>query len=249
MWVRVLMVLCFQEVCEVSSSFTQAENTRDAQEVLKYSPPESSPPWCHSIPPSPRAESTSPRHPALEPSGASRLMKLPPHIDPDVFQALPEHIQVELLASFQTGTTAPQDPAGEPPSACTERPEEQARLPEASQRGPLVQNHDVLDPDQNLCLGSRTSEGPESRPPAQTGRPDVPPDVPPAIPPDVDPLVFSQLPSEVQRELLAEWRQQKPVLKLSSRRAGRQGGTRERRPGTASRPPQNHGLLRFFKPR
>ncbi|XP_021461197.2 DNA polymerase iota [Oncorhynchus mykiss] len=68
------------------------------------------------------------------------------------------------------------------------------------------------------------------------------------FPGSVDPKVFSELPPEVQRELLSEWRQQIPVLKISSslKKQGKSPLAREKKAPAKSS--QANKLLNYFKP-
>ncbi|XP_064409883.1 DNA polymerase iota isoform X2 [Latimeria chalumnae] len=67
------------------------------------------------------------------------------------------------------------------------------------------------------------------------------------FPSHVDPATFSELPAELQEELLAEWKQQKPVSKThSSTHLGKvkaKKGTKR----TLSKPSQSNSLMRYFK--
>ncbi|XP_063050456.1 DNA polymerase iota [Engraulis encrasicolus] len=71
---------------------------------------------------------------------------------------------------------------------------------------------------------------------------------------NVDPTVFSELPPELQRELLAEWRQQKPALKMPSTKKPAKAQALDRTPSTTTKdrkPPkagQANSLLKYFKP-
>ncbi|XP_051922878.1 DNA polymerase iota isoform X2 [Hippocampus zosterae] len=66
------------------------------------------------------------------------------------------------------------------------------------------------------------------------------------LPPNVDPQVFSQLPANLQTELIREWEQRGPVLKIPilSRKPGRQAKEKK---GTQRRS-QANSLLDYFKP-
>ncbi|KAI4873795.1 hypothetical protein NFI96_017980, partial [Prochilodus magdalenae] len=258
---------------QASSSFTQTEDTQSSRDPKHTPLPTSSSSLSQSSLPQPTRvkSSTPPRNPPPEPAELdtrdSRTgdvqeertrSKLPPHIDPDVFQALPEHIQMELMASFQAGASAPEDSVDRLPSSTRVHPEEPAQFlrnreetPRHGERAPTRSNHmtcndeiSAEDRQNDDMEGQRSHDrrAAESRPLAQTGHEDVPP--------NVDPLVFSQLPSDVQKELLAEWKQHKPALKLSSRETTRLGarhaGARDRR--AAPRGSQSNSLLRYFKP-
>ncbi|XP_061673941.1 DNA polymerase iota [Syngnathoides biaculeatus] len=66
------------------------------------------------------------------------------------------------------------------------------------------------------------------------------------LPPSVDPQVFSELPANLQMELMREWEHQRPVLKIpaASRKPGREAKDKKGS-GTAS---QANSLLNYFKP-
>ncbi|XP_061528364.1 DNA polymerase iota isoform X2 [Phycodurus eques] len=66
------------------------------------------------------------------------------------------------------------------------------------------------------------------------------------LPPNVDPQVFSELPANLQRELMREWEQRMPVLKIpaASRKPGREAKDKKGS-GTGS---QANSLLNYFKP-
>ncbi|KAM6471062.1 DNA polymerase iota isoform 1-T1 [Liasis olivaceus] len=65
------------------------------------------------------------------------------------------------------------------------------------------------------------------------------------LPPSVDPKTFSELPAEMQKELLEEWKSQKSVSKMHGSKVGTLQGTKK---GLTSSPGSN-SLLRYFKPR
>uniref|UniRef100_A0A3Q2D349 Polymerase (DNA directed) iota n=1 Tax=Cyprinodon variegatus TaxID=28743 RepID=A0A3Q2D349_CYPVA len=69
------------------------------------------------------------------------------------------------------------------------------------------------------------------------------------FPGNVDPKVFSELPSEVQKELLAEWKQQKPILKTpSSRKPGKASTSKGKDRKAEGRASQSNNLFKYFKP-
>ncbi|XP_073399967.1 DNA polymerase iota isoform X2 [Dendrobates tinctorius] len=66
------------------------------------------------------------------------------------------------------------------------------------------------------------------------------------LPKTIDVNVFSQLPSELQKELMSEWKEQKLTPKIQVKKSGDKGKTSKgQRPGAASRP---NNLLKYFKP-
>lgn len=66
-----------------------------------------------------------------------------------------------------------------------------------------------------------------------------------ALPPSVDPKTFSELPAEMQKELLTEWKSQKCVSKMDVSKVVTLKRTKK---GQTSSPGSN-SLLRYFKPR
>ena len=67
------------------------------------------------------------------------------------------------------------------------------------------------------------------------------------VPGDVDPTVFSELPPDVQRELMAAWRQQKPVSKVpSSVKPGRKPFGKDKK--AAAKGGRQNDLYKYFKP-
>ncbi|XP_039177842.1 DNA polymerase iota isoform X2 [Crotalus tigris] len=66
-----------------------------------------------------------------------------------------------------------------------------------------------------------------------------------SLPPSVDPKTFSELPAEMQKELLTEWKSQKCVSKMHVSKVVTLKGTKK---GQMS-PPGSNSLLRYFKPR
>lgn len=182
--------------------------------------------------------------------------KLPPGVDPEVFRLLPEHIQMELITSFQNkeliygsaDTSFEDDPADR--STLTFN---QPRTPERCEpalnycRNSASHNHE-LDNDKTLSSAQSTmelhsglikdTESHDIPPTTQTPQSD--------IPPNVDPYVFSQLPADVQRELLTEWKQQKPVLKIPSKHSHKTSNTKDKK--NAAKGIQCNNILKYFKP-
>ncbi|XP_076854956.1 DNA polymerase iota [Brachyhypopomus gauderio] len=178
---------------------------------------------------------------------------LPPHIDPDVFRELPEHIQKELLASFWTAGSVPGDSTGAQGSAYTQHFTERvtAHLNQqgVSQCGESSVSHTDMAHNDDFSTGHAQNElcgeGQRSKeelsagcPVTQVGHPDVPT--------NVDPRIFSELPPDVQAELLADWKQRKPMLKVPSKLASKHAVARGGRP--APKGSQSNSLLKYFKP-
>ncbi len=177
--------------------------------------------------------------------------KLPRDVDPEVFKLLPEHIQMELISSFQREGSAQLnygaaetssddvDPAAHSTSAF-KRP-----TTEPCDRNPASHNHELsktLSSAQSAVeLNSGLDKATENHDiPSATQAPQS------DVPANVDPYVFSQLPADVQRELLTEWRQQKPVLKIPSKHSHKTSNTKDKK--SAAKGSQCNDILKYFKP-
>uniref|UniRef100_A0A8C8SKB3 DNA polymerase iota n=1 Tax=Pelusios castaneus TaxID=367368 RepID=A0A8C8SKB3_9SAUR len=68
------------------------------------------------------------------------------------------------------------------------------------------------------------------------------------FPPDVDPSTFSELPAEVQKELLAEWKNRKPVSKMHMNKPSEKLKANKGKKNVVLSLPQCNSLLRYFKP-
>ncbi|KAG7221305.1 hypothetical protein INR49_017372 [Caranx melampygus] len=169
--------------------------------------------------------------------------QLPPDFDPEVFKRLPEEIQKELLSPSYVNSL-PSSSTSEPHSTTrsftdspnTKGTKEAINELDASCRAATV-NHQ-RPPSISALPGEYVME---ERRPSFPQSPDC------QFPGNVDPEVFSQLPPDVQRELMSEWKQQKPVLKIpSSRRPARSLMTKDRK--AAGKSSQSNSLLKYFKP-
>uniref|UniRef100_A0A8C8E847 DNA polymerase iota n=1 Tax=Otus sunia TaxID=257818 RepID=A0A8C8E847_9STRI len=69
------------------------------------------------------------------------------------------------------------------------------------------------------------------------------------FPPHVDTKTFYELPADVQKELLAEWRSQEPASKTSTDKPPEKPKPKKGRRSTAPCLAQSNSLLRYFKPR
>ncbi|XP_074667540.1 DNA polymerase iota-like isoform X2 [Strix aluco] len=69
------------------------------------------------------------------------------------------------------------------------------------------------------------------------------------FPPHVDTKTFYELPADVQKELLAEWKSQEPASKTSTDKPPERPKTKKGRRNTAPCLAQSNSLLRYFKPR
>ncbi|XP_010287616.1 PREDICTED: DNA polymerase iota, partial [Phaethon lepturus] len=68
------------------------------------------------------------------------------------------------------------------------------------------------------------------------------------FPPNVDTKTFYELPEDVQKELLAEWKNHEPVSKTSMDKPPEKPKTNKGRRNTAPSLSQSNSLLRYFKP-
>ncbi|KAM9588839.1 DNA polymerase iota-like isoform 2-T2 [Morphnus guianensis] len=68
------------------------------------------------------------------------------------------------------------------------------------------------------------------------------------FPPNVDTKTFYELPADVQKELLAEWKRQEPVSKTSTDKPPEKPKTSKGRRNTAPCLSQSNSLLKYFKP-
>lgn len=158
--------------------------------------------------------------------------KLPPNVDPEVFRLLPSHIQMELVTSFQhenslQANIGPADPFPNPDRA--------------DHKSSASQNCETFSsPRSTTKLHFEAGKATES-----CGVPPVPQEPQlEDVPLNVDPYVFSQLPADVQRELLTEWRQQKPVLKIPSKQSHK--NSKDKR--TVAKSGQSNNIMKYFKP-
>ncbi|XP_071402360.1 DNA polymerase iota [Centroberyx affinis] len=160
--------------------------------------------------------------------------RLPPNVDPEVFGLLPEEIQKELLSPAYANSLPG-------PSTHTDSHSLKDRKETVS---------DLDSSDKIITVNQQWPPGPRAAPGEtvmEEGRPPSPRSSDCRFPVDVDPEVFSQLPPDVQRELMSEWKQQKPVLKTpSSRKQGRSSVTKDRK--AAAKGSQANSLLKYFKP-
>ncbi|XP_044185835.1 DNA polymerase iota isoform X1 [Thunnus albacares] len=195
--------------------------------------------------------------------------RLPPNVDLEVFRLLPEEIQKEVLSpayanslpSSLMTTTNQSTPAAvvdiphisestsllcPPPSKpvpqsfpdsqnLTDR-KEAVNKPDPSDRATTV-NHQQPPGTSSAPRENMTEEGRSSFPRSSDCE----------FPVNVDPKVFSELPLDVQRELMSEWKQQKPVLKTPAlRKPGRSSMTKDKK--SAGKSSQANNLLNYFKP-
>lgn len=181
--------------------------------------------------------------------------RLPPNVDPQVFSLLPDEIQKELLSPTYTSSfpctsvesakllNIPYPTKTKSPQSGTEfqkinnriRIQEASKL-ECSDSGATA-NHQSPVGTSALSGGHVLGKDGLSLPPSSDCE----------FPGNVDPRVFSELPSDIQRELISEWKQQKPLLKSAlSRKPGRSSTSKDRK--AAGKSSQGNNLLKYFKP-
>ncbi|KAL1273883.1 hypothetical protein QQF64_026697 [Cirrhinus molitorella] len=218
----------------------------------------------------PLIKAKSPRQPVLEHSQITNIntrepcmnapqktlcFKLPPGVDPEVFKLLPEHIQMELISSFQNEDSAQLNygPA-----------DTSSKVVELADHSTLAFNQPTPVPSESALTYNRnpashelgkTLSSAQSSMELDSGlfKATESHDIPPAteapqsdVPANVDPYVFSQLPADVQRELLTEWRQQKPVLKIPSKHSHKTPNTKDKK--STAKGSQCNNILKYFKP-
>lgn len=166
--------------------------------------------------------------------------RLPPNVDPEVFRLLPEDIQKELLspdslrnAPSSSGTVSKVSHSTENKTSLLFRGAQNVRdVTEAEDKLNPSVNDSVSPSGQSSFPGDHVME--EKSSDCQ-------------FPGNVDPKVFSELPADVQKELLAEWRQQRPVLKTPPfRKGGKNSMSKDRK--AAGRSSQTNSLFKYFKP-
>lgn len=179
---------------------------------------------------------------------ANAVTRLPPNVDPEVFKLLPEDIQKELLSpayvsslystsSSHSGTDFPNKlPETLTDSESISDTKDTANKLNSSNRATTV-NHQGK-------AGTSAFPGEEVM---EEGGLSFPRSSDCEFPGNVDPKVFSELPPDVQRELMSEWKQQKPILKTSlSKKPGKSLTSKDRKaPGKGS---QANNLFKYFKP-
>nr|XP_016850726.1 PREDICTED: DNA polymerase iota [Anolis carolinensis] len=204
------------------------------------------------------------------------LHVLPPDIDYDVFNQLPEEIKEEIINGqkdkgdpaatllYQTLPSTKEKPVNKTQnrmcfasfhspnthqniSTCDMAPakEESAEntsvtnhtgtmdaknspLAQASHSCPFIPE-EQKDPNDKDFLDGGWKEGSEM-----------------VLPPTIDPRTFSELPEEVQKELLEEWKGETHVSKMQSSKIHNK--LKEKKKSLPS-PPQHNSLLRYFKPK
>lgn len=176
--------------------------------------------------------------------------RLPPNVDPEVFKCLPKEIQMELLSSTPTDSVpsvssaelmnVPHTTESKSTESCKVSPHfnvvhQAGEKMECSEKGSLLNlpadtsssSEETVFEEQTLSiLLSSDCE----------------------FPGNVDPKVFSELPSDVQQELMSEWKQKKLVFKSPSSRKPAKNDVMNKDRKTTGKNRQANNLLKYFKP-
>ena len=197
--------------------------------------------------------------------------RLPPNIDPEVSSLLPEDIQKELLSPAYPDP--PRQPPGHNALSATGSAGDGTqssltkKTPLSDSISPLAtckfaeSYNTVIDrkesvgdfklPDTQTC-GDRTvlpdPEAPWGDLSAEQEKTGLQVSTDSIFPKDVDPRVFSELPSDVQRDLRSQWKQQKVLGKITpnSKEERKTSLVKERKPQVKGS--QTNNLLKYFKP-
>ncbi|KAM3610536.1 uncharacterized protein V6R79_005300 [Siganus canaliculatus] len=174
---------------------------------------------------------------------------LPPNVDLEVFKLLPEDIQKELLSSTYTHSlpsvsvssdahVVPHMSPNKSPQSFTDSQNCNNKMEAVNKLDPF---NDSVPAGTSAILGENVMRGGRL---SLSGSSDC------EFPGNVDPKVFSELPPDVQRELMSEWKQQKPVLKVaSSKKPGRSSVTdRQKDRKNTGKSNQTNNLFKYFKP-
>ncbi|XP_054895218.1 DNA polymerase iota [Poeciliopsis prolifica] len=149
--------------------------------------------------------------------------KPPPQVDPEVFRLLPEEIQKELLSPYYLNSLQSHMSKND-----SSMKADKSRMNHQQPAGiPVIHEENVMEQG-NLSLPQSSDCN---------------------FPGNVDPEVFSELPPDVQKELMSEWKQQNPVLKTpSSRKTGKGSLSKGKDRKAEGRSSQSNNLLKYFKP-
>ncbi|XP_054867115.1 DNA polymerase iota isoform X1 [Amphiprion ocellaris] len=176
--------------------------------------------------------------------------RLPPNVDPEVFKLLPEEIQNELLSPAYSDSLSSTSKS----SSATDVP----HISKNKSSQPFTDSQNVTEvkkaankmdsSDTATTMSHQWPPGTSAVPEESiTERLSFPGSSDCEFPGNVDPEVFSELPPDVQRELMSEWKQQKPILKVpSARKPSRSSMSKDRK--TAGKGSQANSLFKYFKP-
>lgn len=147
---------------------------------------------------------------------------LPPNVDPEVFKCLPEEIQKELLSSDYSSSSAN---SLQDKKDAFQKLNSMTRLPTTI--NPLRPSGFVPE---ELITENRSVPGSSDY----------------KFPGNVDPTVFAELPPDVQKELMSEWKQDKPTLKAPSAKKPAKNMTSKDKKATG-KSGQSNNLFKYFK--
>lgn len=189
--------------------------------------------------------------------------RLPPNVDPEVFKLLPKEIQEELLSlsdmNSPPNTLKVSASLSSPVAAVDSSTSESIALlcPPPSKHVPQTFLHSqnlrdrkgsVKELDSSDRVTTMNHQGPpgSSAVPGEKVKEEGRLSSDCDFPGNVDPKVFSELPTDVQRELMSEWKQQKPILKTPTSRKPSKGSiNKDKKAGGRG---QANSLLKYFKP-
>lgn len=190
------------------------------------------------------------------PDGKTVTHGLPPNVDPEVFKLLPKEIQKELLSpayinSFPSSSTSPSEPVAVPDASHITENKSPQQFTDSKNVKDVTEVIKELDPSDRAATVNHQQSADTCAFPGENvmeeGKLNFPRSDDYEFPGNVDPKVFSELPPDVQRELMSEWKQQKLVLKNpSSSKPGRSFLTKDRK--AAGKGNQANSLLKYFKP-
>ncbi|XP_061751361.1 DNA polymerase iota isoform X3 [Nerophis ophidion] len=181
------------------------------------------------------ADVTSPGSPTCRRQGDAAVTVthgLPPDVDAEVFHVLPVEIQKELLME-RTSQPCPlpsNPPLTSPQTSRNRNNTEQGVVCDLDPSEGGATPHHPQPAGKSALPGETTSEAKRLSSDCQ-------------LPLNVDPHVFSQLPADLQAELMTEWKREKPLLKVpAARKPARAKG--KKGAGSSS---QANSLLDYFK--
>ncbi|XP_056889983.1 DNA polymerase iota isoform X2 [Takifugu flavidus] len=168
------------------------------------------------------------------------------NVDPEVFKLLPKEIQMELLSSPSTDYATSVSPAElinvphTTESKCTESLKDVDHFNVVHKEGEKLECSEK-ESFHRMAETSSSSGNNVFQEEILVQSSDC------AFPGNVDPKVFSELPLDIQQELISEWKQKKPVFKSPSSRKPAKGMMSKDRKAVAKNR-QANSLLKYFKP-
>ncbi|KAM4746589.1 DNA polymerase iota [Anableps anableps] len=161
--------------------------------------------------------------------------KPPLNVDPEVFKLLPEEIQKELLSPAYLNSLPSHSVFEVPHMSKNKLPENDSSI----KVDPSGMNHQ-WPAGISVVHGENVTEKEKLSLPRSSDC---------NFPGNVDPEVFSELPPDIQEELMSEWKQQKPVLKMPlSRKTGKGSISKGKDRKAEGRSSQSNNLFKYFKP-